>query len=688
MDGEAYFRAIYESFQKARRSIFIVGWDLHSRLALIRDDEKHGYPVTLGALINRITSENKALHVYILFWDFSMIYTMEREFFPRYKFKWKSNSRVHFTIDGHHPTGASQHQKIVVIDDSLAFAGGMDLSKWRWDTSRHLPDDPRRTDPDGEQYPPFHDIQMAVSGQAAHRLGEVSRERWTKAGGEKPVDRHFQEKIDPWPESIRPDLKNVPVIIARTLPQYMDQEAVQEIEQLYLDSIAAAERYIYIENQYLSSHRIGKALGSRLKEADGPEVVIVMPKKTGGWLEQHTMDILRGRLLKELRKMDIHGRLRTYYPRLRVDPHLALMVHAKVMIIDGDFLRIGSSNLSNRSMGFDSELDLAIFAEKKDDIQGSITDFRNRLLAEHLDRDVDKIADVLAGKKSFIDGIESLRGNQRTLVPFAGEVPEDVDMWVPESELLDPERPIEPDELLDYFVSKDQQPSAYRLLWRILLLVSAVLFLAGLWRWSPLGDFIDLNLIVAAGEWLRHQTFAPVLVYTGFILAGVTAFPITLMFIASIIVFGPFAGGAYALSGALLSGMVVFAAGRVLGRETVRKLSGSFFNKVNRKLAASGIHSVITVRMIPVAPFSLINLIAGASEIRFRDFVLGTIIGMVPGVIAIGLITEGILFNLNRSGIAGFGVLFALIALVAAGLVGMKTWLTRKHKKHASKKND
>lgn len=688
MDGEAYFRALYEALQKARRSVFIVGWDLHSRLALIRDDEKHDYPVTLGALINRITSENKALHVYILCWDFAMIYTMERELFPRYKFKWKSSKRVHFTIDGHHPIGASQHQKIVVIDDSLAFAGGMDLSKWRWDTSRHLPDDPRRTDPDGEPYPPFHDIQMAVSGPAARSLGEVARERWAKAGGEKPVDSHFQDKIDPWPVSISPDLENVSVVIARTLPQYMDQEAVREIEQLYLDSIAAAESYIYIENQYLSSHRIGKALESRLKEVDGPEVVIVLPEKTGGWLEQHTMDILRGRLLNELRKKDIHGRLHTYYPRLRKDPHLALMVHAKVMIIDDDFLRIGSSNLSNRSMGLDSELDLAVFAEKKDNIRCAIMDFRNRLLAEHLDKEINEVADVLSEKKSLIDGVESLRGNERTLVSFTGEVPQEIDGWVPESELLDPERPIEPDELLDYFVGKDQQPAAYRLLLRILFLIIAVLLLAGLWRWSPLGDIVDLNFIVSAGKWLRQQTFAPVLVYTGFIVAGVTAFPITLMNIASIIVFGPFVGGAYALSGALISAMVVFSAGRFLERDTVRKLSGSRFNRINCKLAASGIFTVITLRMIPVAPFSLINLVAGVSEIRFRDFVIGTVIGMLPGIIAIGLIAEGILFNLNRSGITGFGVLFAVIALVAAGLAGMKTWLTRKQKNHASENKD
>ena len=122
--------------------------------------------------------------------------------------------------------------------------------------------------------------------------------------------------------------------VSRTLPAHGDQQAVREVERLYLDSIAAARRAIYIENQYLSSYRIGQALKHRLEEAEGPEVVIVLPEKTGGWLEQHTMDVLRGRILCRLRDSDRHDRLRIYYPRIAKKPEFALMVHAKVMVIE------------------------------------------------------------------------------------------------------------------------------------------------------------------------------------------------------------------------------------------------------------------------------------------------------------------------------------------------------------------
>ena len=337
-----------------------------------------------------------------------MIYTLEREFFPRYKLKWRTHKNIHFHLDGAHPAGASQHQKIVVVDDAVAFVGGFDLSKWRWDTRAHKSDDDRRRDPDGKPYPPFHDIQMAVQGPAAEMLGQWARERWSRATGEEDIAAAAAEQTDAWPASLEPDLERVKVAVALTLPAYKDREPVREIEQLYLDSIAAARHTIYIENQYLSSHRIGQALKKRLEEADGPEVVMVLPKETGGWLEQHTMDVLRWRILCDLRDSDHWGRLRTYYPRIAKDPECTLMVHAKVMVIDDNWVRVGSSNLSNRSMGLDSECDLAIAANGKDAVRKAIVRFRNQLIAEHSDCDIEDVAEAIEKKGSLIKAVESL----------------------------------------------------------------------------------------------------------------------------------------------------------------------------------------------------------------------------------------------------------------------------------------
>ena len=161
VDGDAYFRALFEAIKEARHSVFILAWDFDSRVRLVRDDIKDdAIPCQLGAFLDAVVKRRKELSAYVLNWDWSMIYALERELLPLYKLEWKTHRKVHFQLDSECPTGGSQHQKVVVIDDTIAFVGGIDLGKHRWDTPAHRPNDSRRTDPDGNEYPPFHDVQM------------------------------------------------------------------------------------------------------------------------------------------------------------------------------------------------------------------------------------------------------------------------------------------------------------------------------------------------------------------------------------------------------------------------------------------------------------------------------------------------------------------------------------------------
>src|SRR5205823_4901455 len=105
--------------------------------------------------------------------------------FPSLKLGWNTPSRVHFRLDNMLPVGASHHQKIIVVDDALAFSGGLDLTIRRWDTSRHAVNDPNRCDPAGQSYRPFHDVQMMVDGDAARVLAELARERWGRVADER-----------------------------------------------------------------------------------------------------------------------------------------------------------------------------------------------------------------------------------------------------------------------------------------------------------------------------------------------------------------------------------------------------------------------------------------------------------------------------------------------------------------------
>jgi uncharacterized membrane protein YdjX (TVP38/TMEM64 family) len=123
----------------------------------------------------------------------------------------------------------------------------------------------------------------------------------------------------------------------------------------------------------------------------------------------------------------------------------------------------------------------------------------------------------------------------------------------------------------------------------------------------------------------------------------------------------------------------MFLLGHLLGKNIVRKFSGGLINRVNRRLSQTGLAAVIFFRIIPVAPFSIINLIAGISAISLRDFFLGTLIGIIPGIVAIGLITDRLTQSLRQPDLYSFIALFTVIVFLGAGLVGFRRWFKRRN---------
>src|SRR5262245_61479147 len=279
VDGAAYFSAFMRAAERAERSILILAWDLDSRMHLAFD-ERGSPAASLGEFLNALARRRRRLQVHILNWDYPMVFGTEREFPPLYGLGWKPHRHVHLCYDDTHPVAGSHHQKIVVIDDKVAFVGGLDMTCRRWDTPEHRPGDERRRAA-GKPYPPFHDVMAAVDGEAARVLGAIARERWWRATAERlePVSTGS----DPWPDGVESDITDVELAIARTMPPKNGEAAVREVEQLYIDMIARAKRHIYIENQYFTAQRVGAALGARLQEPDGPEIVLVSRLLSHGW---------------------------------------------------------------------------------------------------------------------------------------------------------------------------------------------------------------------------------------------------------------------------------------------------------------------------------------------------------------------------------------------------------------------
>src|SRR5574339_110051 len=178
VDGAEYFTAARQAIAQARRTLFVLGWDIDSRMRLVPGGANDGLPEGLCDFINAVVTRRRGLRAYILSWDFAMLFALEREWLPVYKLDWRTHRRLSFRLDAQHPVGACHHQKIVVVDDALAFVGGFDLTQRRWDTSAHAPGNPGRRDVNDAPYPPFHDVQAMVDADAARALGELARERW------------------------------------------------------------------------------------------------------------------------------------------------------------------------------------------------------------------------------------------------------------------------------------------------------------------------------------------------------------------------------------------------------------------------------------------------------------------------------------------------------------------------------
>lgn len=669
IDAEEYFAVAKAAMQRARRSILLTAWDYDSRMRLTPQKRHPSRPDRLGLFLNWLAARRPGLHIHVLKWDYAELFDITRYQQPLFIRRLFSHPHLHYRLDDDHPTGACHHQKMLIIDDALAFCGGLDLTANRWDTRAHRADEPARRQPDGSCYEPFHDLMMAVDGDAARALGDLFRERWRRATGEVLAPVPPGPRIDPWPAGLKPLLTRQDIAIARTEPACNGREEVREVEALYRAAIASARRTIYLESQYFASDAVAQALKARLEEPDGPEVVVVNPIRTSSWLENQVMIGARNRLTTMLRAADRHGRFRIV--AAVTDGGRCITVHAKVMIVDDRVLRIGSANLNNRSMGLDSECDLALAAAPGDHATAAaIRAVRDDLVAEHLGVTPDTVTRTMADNGgSLIRAIDALRSADaegRTLVDLESPEPTPFAAALLDARFLDPERPVTAAEMVDR-VLPSLIPGRLHHWLGGLALAAAALALYLLWNTTALKDWATLDTALALIERVRAMPLGPLVLVGVYVAAGFIAFPLLLLVAATAMALGPVEGFAVAMGGAVASAAVLFLTGRLAGRRLLERLAGPGLHKLSRRLADSGIVAVATIRVVPVAPFTVVNLVAGASPIRFWDYVIGTVLGLAPGTLAFSLLghqLESTITNPTPSSIA----LSAGLAVVAVGL--------------------
>jgi phosphatidylserine/phosphatidylglycerophosphate/cardiolipin synthase-like enzyme len=289
-----------------------------------------------------------------------------------------------------------------------------------------------------------------VDGDAAAALAAIVRERWHRAAGISLPET--QPDSDPWPQDTVAQMTDVAVGISRTDPLI----SCREVERLQFDVIASARESLYIENQYLTSPRVVDALSRRLQEAGGPEIVIVIPLNNHGWIEDHTIEVLRYRQVRQLRRADRFGRLRICYPTVLGPADESIVVHSKIMVADNRLFRIGSSNLTDRSLRLDTECDLVIEAEDRRQ-QDAIEHLRNGLLGEHLGLSAETVTERLQDHRSLIRLIDACSSQSRCL----RALPEDGrKIQILSDALIDPPQPLTP-----AFVARTLAASAVRNRW-------------------------------------------------------------------------------------------------------------------------------------------------------------------------------------------------------------------------------
>jgi phospholipase D1/2 len=671
-DGADYFRWARQALLGARKTVFVLGWDILAGVDLLPGADPSDAPTRLDELLAFIARRRPHLRCYILIWDYAALYTLERDPLSRWRLGWRTPRHVRFGFDDRHPVGGSHHQKILVVDDQLAFCGGLDLTGHRWDTIAHRVDEPARTTPLGEAYGPYHEIQAMVSGPVAASLGTLARDRWS-ALGESRMPPIGVSAEDLWPADVTPDLTDVDVAIVRTVPAVGTQPAIRECEALFLDSIAQARRAIYIESQYFTNDLLCDALAARLREPDGPEIVVVTPKECHGWLEQNTMGAFRDSVCRQLIAADAHKRLRIVYPSASRPQDVPIFVHSKVMIVDDALVRIGSANFSRRSMGTDSECDLAVDACGDSRVRVGIRHIRDRLLAEHLGLPVDAIASELERAGSLRALIDATESAEHTLVRIQLAPESDASSPATLRAVADPYEPIQFGSSVAHLVppiDATKRRSPLRI-WIPVVVVAAAIAstssaLSGRAEFQALQDALEATPVMPLAPWIGVSAF---------LVANLVLIPLELVAIAAGLLFGGFLGGLVALLGSLVAAVIGYGAGRAIGPAGLARWMSRRSYRSGRQLGAHGVLGVLVLRLSSVASAGSIHLLCGAGRVPFAEYITGTVIALVPMITALS--TLGAMFRdtLLQPSLSNGLITIAMASIFIAVAAGLRTFL-------------
>jgi uncharacterized membrane protein YdjX (TVP38/TMEM64 family) len=211
-------------------------------------------------------------------------------------------------------------------------------------------------------------------------------------------------------------------------------------------------------------------------------------------------------------------------------------------------------------------------------------------------------------------------------------------------------------------------------IWLAVAVLVALVGMAAAWKWTPLADQIDIRKITAWATSLRQHPARHMIILGAYFIGSLLSFPITLLIFATAIVFGPLAGSAYSFIGCLIGAGATYAVGYFAGKDFIQRLAGRKWRSIEKQIGRSGIMAVATVRLLPVAPFTIVNIASGAFKVPLRDYFIGSVLGLAPGIVIINFFARQFARAVRNPGLGSYALLGASILISGVGI----WWLRRK----------
>jgi phospholipase D1/2 len=280
---------------------------------------------------------------------------------------------------------------------------------------------------------------------------------------------------------------------------------------------------------------------------------------------------------------------------------------------------------------------------------------------------------------SLVEAVDRLSANGHRLRPIEDREPEASGFAGMLKSVADPKHPLTPTRIWN----GARGARATREGATVIVTAGLIALLIALaWNLTPVSEILTRDRVQSLLAAAADTAWAPLWVLVAYLVAGIVAFPVTVMIVATAAIFGPWLGMLYATLGVIASALLMYFVGSWLGRDILQRVAGSPCARVRNEIDKRGVLAVAAIRLVPVAPFTFINLMAGACSIALGDYVAGTLIGMSPGLIAISLLGHQITVLFTEEFSAGnFAVLllfiFAWIAVAWTAQMLINRWRGR-----------